>query len=74
MQVKAKEEKLLMAREVVDLLEKKGVKLSETTLRRYVYKGIIPEELIVPERRGMKTYYYFKPKVVDYLVEKLSGD
>jgi len=65
-------EKLLMAREVVKLLEEKGIKLSETTLRRYLYRKIIPDKFIVYEKRGMRTYYFFKPEVVDYLVEKLG--
>ena len=67
-------EKLLIAREVIALLKEKGIKLSESSLRRYIYKKFIPEEYIVSEKRGLKTYYYFKPEVIDYLVEKLKGE
>ena len=67
-------EKLLIAGEVIALLKEKGIKLSESSLRRYIYKKFIPEEYIVPEKRGLKTYYYFKPEVVDYLEEKLKGE
>ena len=65
-------EKLLIAREVISLLKEKGIKLSESSLRRYIYKKFIPEKYIVSEKRGLKTYYYFKPEVIDYLLEKLG--
>ena len=68
----SKEEKLLKTSEVVDELENFGIKLTEASLRKYVREGFIPNSFVKLEKHGRKHFYYFKPEVIDYLLEKLG--
>ena len=63
---------LLTSFKVIEELEKRGYKISRTSLMKYVQKGYIPEDFILIERKLKRKFYYFKPEVVDYLVQKLS--
>ncbi len=66
--------KLLSSLEVIRELRRRGYRLSRTSLMRYVEKGYIPKEFIIIEKKLKRKLHYFKPEVVDFLVEKLSGD
>jgi len=68
----SKEEKLLKTSEVVNELESLGIKLTEAGLRKYVREGFIPNSFVKLEKHGRKHFYYFKPEVIDYLLEKLG--
>jgi len=68
----SKEGKLLKTSEVVNELESLGIKLTEAGLRKYVREGFIPNSFVKLEKHGRKHFYYFKPEVIDYLLEKLG--
>jgi len=68
----SKEGKLLKTSEVVNELESLGIKLTEAGLRKYVREGFIPNSFVKLEKHGRKHFYYFKPEVIDYLLEKLE--
>jgi len=68
----SKEEEFLRTSEVVKKLEKYGIKLTEAGLRKYVREGFIPGSFVKLEKHGRKHFYYFKPEVIDYLLEKLG--
>jgi len=69
-----KEEKLLKTSEVIEELENFGIKLSGAGLRKYVREGFIPNSFVELQKHGRKHFYYFKPEVIEYLVEKLRGE
>ena len=63
--------KYLKTSEVVKLLEERGIKITSRTLRRYVQKKLIPEDMVRIEQRGWNIYYFFDSDVVDFLVERI---
>jgi len=67
---KEKKEKLLSILDIQLLLEKHGFKISHSSLYRIMKNA--PKDFIVQERKLKKTYYYFKPEIVDYLIKQLS--
>ncbi len=64
---------LLRTKEVVELLRRRSVEVSDRTIVRYVREGFIPVEYVIIKRRGRRKYFLFKPEVVDYLEKKLSA-
>ena len=70
--MKVKEE--MNVPELLKELERHGIHLAKTTIYSWVERGYIPKNLVRIEKRMRRKFYYFKPEVVDYLVEKLSGD
>ena len=66
-------EELLTVREVLDRLRQNGINISEPTLRRYIYRNIIPETFVVKTRHGLVFRYKFKPEVVEYLTKELEN-
>ncbi|WP_164930908.1 hypothetical protein [Aquifex aeolicus] len=62
----------LTSTQVLRELKERGIEISDRTLIRYVKRGFIPGELVRIKRRGLVNYYYFKPEVVDFLVQELS--
>lgn len=64
----------LTAFEVSKELERKaGISISPSSIRYYVQKSFIPQDLVVKQKKGKLFYYYFKPQVVDFLLEKLGN-
>ena len=64
--------KWLSSLDVIRELQKKGFKLSRTSLMRYVEKGYIPKEYIRIEKKLTRKLHYFKPEVIDFLIQKLA--
>lgn len=68
-------EKLLNVDGLIEKLKEKGIEISRSGVYYWILKGVIPEEYIILKKRGAKRkFYYFKPEVIDYLVEKLKGE
>ena len=68
-------EELLNVDGLIDKLKEKGIEITRSGVYYWILKGVIPEEYIVLKKRGAKRkFYYFKPEVVNYLVEKLKGE
>ena len=68
-------EELLNVDGLIGKLKEKGIEITRSGVYYWILKGVIPEEYIVLKKRGAKRkFYYFKPEVVDYLVEKLKGE
>ena len=70
--MKVKEE--LKVQELLEELKKHGIHLAKTTVYTWVERGYIPENLVRIEKRIRRKFYYFKPEVIEYLVEKLRGE
>ncbi|GAB6064935.1 hypothetical protein JCM9492_00270 [Aquifex pyrophilus] len=69
---KVKEE-LLNVDMLINKLKERGIEISRSGIYYWILKGVIPGKYVVPKKRGVKRrIYYFKPEVVDYLVEKLK--
>jgi len=68
--MKVKEE--LKVQELLEELRKHGIHLAKTTVYTWVERGYIPENLVRIEKRMKRKFYYFKPEVIDYLLEKLG--
>ena len=68
--MKVKEE--LKVQELLAELNKHGIHLAKTTVYTWVERGYIPENLVRIEKRMRRKFYYFKPEVIDYLLEKLG--
>ncbi|HID65562.1 MAG TPA: hypothetical protein EYP32_01255, partial [Aquificaceae bacterium] len=60
---------LLTASDIRRELKKKGFEISWFTL--YGILKRVPSEYMITRKKFKKTYYYFKPEVIKYLVEKL---
>ena len=63
---------LLTASDIRRELKKKGFEISWFTL--YGILKRVPSEYMITRKKFKKTYYYFKPEVIEYLVEKLRGE
>jgi len=63
---------LLTASDIRRELKKKGFEISWSTL--YGILKRVPSEYMITRKKFKKTYYYFKPEVIEYLVEKLRGE
>jgi len=63
--------KLLSYKEVLERLEKRGIKMSRSALKYWRDKGFIPEQYYVIELHGTRKYFYYKPEVIDYIVRKI---
>ena len=70
--MKVKEE--LKVQELLEELKKHGIHLAKTTVYTWVERRYIPENLVRIEKRIRRKFYYFKPEVIEYLVEKLRGE
>jgi len=66
------ENKLLTVSELLDRLEKEGIKISRPTIYKFL-KETFPE-YVLKIKKPKKVSYYFKPEVIEYLVEKLRGE
>jgi len=62
----------LTASELSKILEKKGVKVSYRSILRYAQNGFIPDKYVHIEKYGRRKLYYFKPEVIDFLIQKLA--
>jgi len=65
-----KENKLLTISELMDRLEKNGIKMSRPTLYKFLEETF--PEYVLKIKKPKKVSYYFKPEVIDYLLEKLG--
>ena len=63
---------LLTASDIRRELKKKGFEISWSTL--YGILKRVPSEYMITRKKFKKTYYFFKPEVIEYLVEKLRGE
>ncbi|WP_164930894.1 hypothetical protein [Aquifex aeolicus] len=71
--VQMTEEKLISLSELLEELNKKGIPITRSGIYYWILRGFIPQEYMHIKRLGgRKRLYYFKPEVVDYLLEKLS--
>lgn len=70
----ATEKDLLTSRKLSRLLSEKGINVSYKTILRYAKEGFIPKDFYLIQQHGKRKYYYFKPEVIDYLLEKLQGE
>jgi len=67
------EENLINVDVLIKRLKEKGIEISRSGIYYWILKGVIPSEYIVPRKRGARRkIYYFKPEVIDYLLEKLG--
>ena len=64
--------KLLTVKELLEELRRNGVNISEPTLRRYIYKNLIPDSFVIKTKHGLVFRYKFKPETVEFLVKKLK--
>lgn len=67
---KERKENFLSILEIQLLLEKRGFKISHSSLYRIMKNA--PKDFIVQERKLKKTYYYFKPEIMEYIIKQLS--
>jgi len=65
-----KTKKFLRASDIRRVLKKKGFEISWFSLYKMLKQ--VPSEYVITRKRFKKTYYYFKPEVVDYLEKKLE--